>query len=168
MIRKNQNSKKCGISPYGCPRKIFITEPSGIVSAENIFTAARKIIEEYPCVEIVCPEFRNSRLFKIAEDILEERVIIVSWEDGETLKAYIDESYMVVSDDPSVCSYASLIGKPALITLRSQWGNLPLSARLVGTLQEPVYRAMRELLVNSALYYAMGHAGVRSAELSGF
>ena len=155
MIKNSKNSKKCGMSPYGCTRRIFITEPSGISAAENIFTAALKIIEEYPCVEIVCPEFKSNRLFEVAGNILGDRLKIEARVEDAPFEARIDESYMVVSDSPSVCAYAFATGKPTLVTLTSQTGALPLSARLVGTLQEPVFRAMRELLVNSALYYAM-------------
>lgn len=157
---------RCGMSPYGIRRQILITEPRSVRDAENVFSAAAMIVGEYPCVEIVSPNFTNTAVDNVGRDILGGGWRVVECSSDRDLQRLIKVCYTVVSDMRSICELSASIGKPILVTLPDYQGRLPFCARLVGTEVGPVYRGMRELLENDALYYAMENSHIYCRSIS--
>ena len=159
MIKANNNIGRCDLSPYGRPRRIFLSEPRGVYLAESIFYAIYDIVDEYPCVEVISPEFEDPTIKDIKSRILGNRQIVCECKKGTALVEKIRECYFVVSDDIKICRVAFEMQKPTLITLCDLNVPLPPSARLVGNMRGPIYRGMSDLLGNPALYYAMESVG---------
>ena len=128
-----------------------------------IFSAVRKILEEYPDVKALYPIHPTPLISELAGEILGDcqRLRICKPLEVTDFHNFLSECYLALTDSGGIQEEAAALGKPALVvrnTTEREDGLMSGGIRLVGTTEGSVYRGIRELLENRALYYAMSHA----------
>jgi UDP-N-acetylglucosamine 2-epimerase (non-hydrolysing) len=127
------------------------------------FRGIRRIVEELSDVKVLYPVHPNPAVRAIAEEELGGMERIRLSEPLEPLDFHniLAACYLVLTDSGGVQEEAPALGKPVLIlrhTTERPEGLEAGVARLIGTGSESVYRGVRELLCNRALYDTMAHA----------
>lgn len=130
---------------------------------EHIFTAIKRVVDEFPDVKVVYPVHLNPRVQRIANSILgdNDRIRLIKPLDVLDFHNYMDRAYFVMSDSGGVQEEAPSLGKPVLVlrdvTERPE-GVEAGTLKLVGTDAEKVYSEMKELLLDEEEYLAMSKA----------
>ncbi len=141
----------------------------------NIFRAVRKILKEFPDVKLVYPVHANPKVRAVAEELLGdlENARLIEPLDVLGFHNLMNEAYYIVSDSGGVQEEAPSLGKPVLVirnTTERPEGVKAGALKLVGTDEKKVYRNMKALLEDSAIYqkmacvsnpYGDGHASER-------
>ena len=120
---------------------------------EGIFRAVKRIVLEHPEVCVIYPVHKNEKINITAKEVFFScpRVYLT-----ETLSSYdfqnlLNLSYIVLTDSGGVQEEASYLGKPTLVLRNITERKELLSnscAKLVGTDEEGIYSAMKEMLDN--------------------
>lgn len=145
----------------------------------NIFTAIRRVVDEFPDVKVIYPVHKNPLVREAANDILSgcDRVRLIEPLDVLLFHNFIARSYMILTDSGGIQEEAPSLGKPVLVlrdTTERPEGIEAGTLRLCGTDEETVYAEFKRLLTDSALYGAMsrasnpygdGRASVRIADI---
>jgi len=145
----------------------------------NIFTAVRRVVDEFPDVKLIYPVHMNPRVREPANEILAGcgRVKLIEPLDVLLFHNFIARSYMILTDSGGIQEEAPSLGKPVLVlrdTTERPEGIDAGTLRLCGTDEETVYAEFKRLLTDSALYGAMsrasnpygdGRASVRIADI---
>ncbi|MBQ8331954.1 MAG: UDP-N-acetylglucosamine 2-epimerase (non-hydrolyzing) [Clostridia bacterium] len=129
----------------------------------RIFRALRRILSEFEDVKILYSMHPNPAIRSLAWKLLGswERVHLIDPPnvlDFHNLMANCD---WILTDSGGIQEEAPSLHKPVLVLRESTERPEGLEAgctRLVGTGEESVYRGVRELLENPALFYAMSHS----------
>lgn len=130
---------------------------------KGIFRAVQRIAGEYSDVEFIFPVHLNPAVQRHARDLLGNSAAIhlmppLSYSD---LVGVMARSYLVMTDSGGIQEEAPSLGKPVLV-LRSNTerpeGVEAGTARLIGTEEESVYAAAKELLDNASAYQEMARA----------
>ena len=127
---------------------------------KNIFSAVRRILDEYEDVKVIYPVHPSPVVRRLVDDTLgaHPRLLVTEPLSVKDFHNFISRSFIVLTDSGGVQEEAVSIGKPTLVirnTTERQEGILSGGIRLVGTGKWSVYRGIRSLLDNKALYYAM-------------
>lgn len=123
----------------------------------------RRILSEFPDVKVLYPVHPNPAVRRVAEEELgdEERVRLAPPLDTVEFHNILARSFLVLTDSGGIQEEAPGLGKPVLVMRNTTERPEGLEAgvmRLVGTGEGSVYRGVRELLENDALYNVMSHA----------
>lgn len=130
---------------------------------ENIFKAARRIVEEIEDAVIVYPMHKNPKVRDIARQYLSDhdRIELIEPLDVVDFHNFAHQSYLILTDSGGVQEEAPSLGKPVLVlrdTTERPEGVEAGTLKLAGTEEEDVYRLTKELLTDKELYQSMSIA----------
>ena len=142
---------------------------------ENIFKAARRIVEEVEDAVIVYPMHKNPKVRDIARQYLSDhdRIELIEPLEVVDFHNFAHQSFLIMTDSGGVQEEAPSLGKPVLVlrdTTERPEGVDAGTLKLAGTNEEEVYRLTKELLTDEQLYqnmsvaqnpYGDGHASER-------
>lgn len=126
----------------------------------SIFSAVLRILEDFPDVRVVYPVHPSPAVRAVAEEYFSDvpRVLLCEPLDVVDFHRLLSRCYLALTDSGGVQEEAVSLCRPVLVirnTTERQEGVLSGGIRLVGTGEGSVYRGIRALLENRALYYAM-------------
>ncbi|PTF69749.1 non-hydrolyzing UDP-N-acetylglucosamine 2-epimerase [Staphylococcus chromogenes] len=130
---------------------------------ENIFKAARRIVEEVEDAVIVYPMHKNPKVRDIARQYLSDhnRIELIEPLEVVDFHNFAHQSYLILTDSGGVQEEAPSLGKPVLVlrdTTERPEGVEAGTLKLAGTEEEDVYRLTKELLTDKELYQSMSIA----------
>lgn len=129
----------------------------------NIFTAIRRIVDEFEDVKVVYPVHLNPKVQSMAKEVLgeNERIRLIDPLDAIDFHNFMERAYFIMSDSGGVQEEAPSLGKPVLVlrdTTERPEGIAAGTLKLVGTEEEDVYAAAKELLSDPEVYRGMAEA----------
>lgn len=130
---------------------------------ENICHAVKRLVEEYPDVEVVYAVHKNPAVMEPVHRILGQTQGIHLTEplDLKDMHNLMCRSYLVLTDSGGLQEEVPSMGKPVLVlrnvTERPE-GVEAGTLKLVGTNEEVIYSAAKELLDNGTAYEKMARA----------
>ena len=145
----------------------------------RIFSAIRRVVEEFPDVKVIYPVHLNPIVREAADAVFAgcDRVRLIEPLDVVDFHNFLARSYLILTDSGGIQEEAPSLGKPVLVlrdvTERPE-GVKAGTLHVVGTGEDSVYKAFRELLTNEELYdsmsraqnpYGDGHASQRIADI---
>ena len=129
----------------------------------RMLRSIRKIVGEFPDVKVLYPVHPNPAVRRIAEEELGActRVHIIEPLDVIAFHNILAACHLVLTDSGGIQEEAPALGKPVLVMRDTTERPEGLEAgvmRLIGTGEGSVYRGIRELLCNRALYDVMSRS----------
>lgn len=129
----------------------------------NMFRAIRRIIDENPDVKAVYPIHMNPVVRQAAQEELGDcdRIRIIEPLDVLDFHNFMARSYLILTDSGGIQEEAPSLGKPVLVmrdTTERPEGIAAGTLKLVGTDEEVIYNAFKELLTNTEEYDRMSKA----------
>jgi UDP-N-acetylglucosamine 2-epimerase (non-hydrolysing) len=129
----------------------------------HAFRGIRRLVEDETALKVIYPMHANPAVRQIAEEELSgmERIRLIEPLDAMDFHNFLARCKLVVTDSGGIQEEAPALGKPVLILRRTTErpeGIRAGVARLIGTSEDSVYRGIRELLENQALYDTMARA----------
>lgn len=130
---------------------------------ENICRAVKRLVEDYPDVEVVYAVHKNPAVAEPVHAILggHERIHLTDPLDLKDMHNLMSRSYLVLTDSGGLQEEVPSMGKPVLVlrnvTERPE-GVEAGTLKLAGTEEETIYAMAQELLENPAAYEAMAQA----------
>lgn len=126
----------------------------------RIFSAIRRIVNEYEDVKVIYPVHLNPKVQSIAKEVLgdNDNIRLIEPLDVLDFHNFMERSYFIMSDSGGVQEEAPALGKPVLVlrdTTERPEGISAGTLKLVGTNEEDVYNAVKELLSNRTEYEKM-------------
>ena len=130
---------------------------------KHMFSAIKRIINEFPDIKAVYPIHMNPIIRKIAESILSgnERIKIIEPLEVADFHNFLNSSYLILTDSGGIQEEAPSLGKPVLVmrdTTERPEGIEAGTLKLVGTKEKTIYNAFKQLLLDSNEYNRMSHA----------
>lgn len=130
---------------------------------ENIFSAIRKVAEEEKEIAVVFPAHPNPLVRETAKKYFTDIENIKVIEPLEVIDFHniVARSYLVLTDSGGIQEEAPALNIPVLVmrdTTERPEGVLAGTLRLIGTKEESIYNAFKELLQNAELYEKMSKA----------
>lgn len=167
IIQRHQDKRIILLTSH---RRENIGEPM-----ENIFKAARRIVEDIEDVVIVYPMHKNPKVRDIAYKHLSDhdRIELIEPLEVVDFHNFAHQSHLILTDSGGVQEEAPSLGKPVLVlrdTTERPEGVEAGTLKLAGTKEEDVYQYTKALLTDEALYkkmsiaqnpYGDGHASKR-------
>lgn len=145
----------------------------------NICNAVKRIIMEYPDIEVVYPVHMNPAVRETAQEILGEldRVHLIHPLDVEDMHNLMARSFLVMTDSGGLQEEAPACGVPVLV-LRTETERPEAvdagTVKVVGVEEEAIFDNAKTLLTNAEEYekmakavnpYGDGHASERIAKI---
>lgn len=145
----------------------------------NICNAVKRIIMEYPDIEVVYPVHMNPAVRETAQEILGEldRVHLIHPLDVEDMHNLMARSFLVMTDSGGLQEEAPACGVPVLV-LRTETERPEAvdagTVKVVGVEEEAIFENAKTLLSNAEEYekmakavnpYGDGHASERIAKI---
>ena len=145
----------------------------------NICNAVKRIIMEYPDIEVVYPVHMNPAVRETAQEILGEldRVHLIHPLDVEDMHNLMARSFLVMTDSGGLQEEAPACGVPVLV-LRTETERPEAvdagTVKVVGVEEEAFFESAKTLLTNAEEYekmakavnpYGDGHASERIAKI---
>lgn len=130
---------------------------------KHVYQAIRRLIGEFPEVEVIFPVHKNQKVRDIANEELGnvERVHMIEPLDYEPFANLMARSYLVLTDSGGIQEEAPSLGKPVLVLRNTTERPEAVEAgtvKLIGTDSSVIYATASELLRNEAAYEAMSNA----------
>ena len=141
-----------------CHRRENYGEPM-----EQIMTAVRRIVEQYPDVEVVYPVHLSPVVQECARRNLGDldRVHLIEPLDVEQMHNLMARSYCILTDSGGLQEEAPAMGKPVLVLRKETERPEAIEAgtvKLAGVETEDIVRLTRELLEDEEIYQSMAKA----------
>jgi len=141
-----------------CHRRENYGEPM-----ENIFAAARRIVNDFPDVELVYPVHLSPVVQYAASRYLSkvERIHLIDPLDVVEMHRLMAKSYMVMTDSGGLQEEAPALGKPTLVLRKETERPEAVSAgtvELAGIEEENIYTLTAQLLTDKEKYGCMAQA----------
>ena len=130
---------------------------------ENICRSVKRLVQEYPDVEVVYAVHKNPAVVETVNKILgkTERIHLTDPLDLKDMHNLMCRSYLVLTDSGGLQEEVPSMGKPVLVlrnvTERPE-GVEAGTLKLVGTDEDVIYSGAKELLDNKAAYEKMAQA----------
>ena len=130
---------------------------------ENICRAVRRIVADFPDVNVVYPVHLNPAVRQTVNAILGgvDRIHLIEPVDVEDMHNLMDRSYLVMTDSGGLQEEAPSCGVPVLV-LRTETERPEAveagTVKVVGVEEEDIYREAATLLTNSDKYNEMAQA----------
>lgn len=129
----------------------------------HMFRAIRRIIDEHPDIKAIYPIHMNPLVREAAREILgdDDRIRLVEPLDVLDFHNFMAKSYLILTDSGGIQEEAPSLGKPVLVmrdTTERPEGIAAGTLKLVGTDEEVIYSAFKQLLEDKAVYEAMSKA----------
>ena len=133
------------------------------VKMRSIFSAVKRIIEEFDDVQVVYPIHMNPLVRETANEIFGDNDRIKIMEPLEVLDFhnFMNKSYFIMTDSGGIQEEAPSLGKPVLVlrdTTERPEGVTAGTLKLTGVEEESIYNMAKELLLNKSLYQSMSKA----------
>ena len=130
---------------------------------KHMFRAIRRVCDEHPDVKAIYPIHMNPVVRETAKEILggDERIRIIEPLDVLDFHNFLAHSYMILTDSGGIQEEAPSLGKPVLVmrdTTERPEGIAAGTLKLVGTDEETIYKAFKQLLEDSDEYARMSEA----------
>lgn len=130
---------------------------------EHMFRAIRRVCEEHPDVKVIYPIHMNPIVRETASKILggNDRIRIIEPLDVLDFHNFLAHAYMILTDSGGIQEEAPSLGKPVLVmrdTTERPEGIKAGTLKLVGTNDDTIYSAFKQLLEDSQEYQRMSHA----------
>ena len=128
-----------------------------------MFTAIRRIVDEMPDVKVIYPMHMNPVVRDVARECFaqQDRIHMIEPMDVLDFHNLMARSHLILTDSGGIQEEAPALGKPVLVmrdTTERPEGVQAGTLRLIGTEEDNVYAAVRELLTCEQSYQAMAHA----------
>ena len=119
----------------------------------NMFSAIKRIVDETPDIKVIYPIHMNPIVREAANEILgdNDRIRIIEPLEVLDFHNFMAKSYLILTDSGGVQEEAPSLGKPVLVmrdTTERPEGIEAGTLKLVGTDEEVIYSAFKELLEN--------------------
>lgn len=129
----------------------------------NMFSAIKRIVDETPDIKVIYPIHMNPIVREAANEILgdNDRIRIIEPLEVLDFHNFMAKSYLILTDSGGVQEEAPSLGKPVLVmrdTTERPEGIEAGTLKLVGTDEEVIYSAFKELLENEVEYKRMSKA----------
>ncbi|HFU4214539.1 TPA: non-hydrolyzing UDP-N-acetylglucosamine 2-epimerase [Streptococcus suis] len=129
----------------------------------NMFRAIRRVVEENDNVKVIYPIHMNPIVRKIAEEEIGnlKNIRIIEPLEVSMFHNYLAKSYLTLTDSGGIQEEAPALGKPVLVmrdTTERPEGIKAGTLKLVGTEEENIYKAFKELLTNKDVYSKMSNS----------
>lgn len=145
----------------------------------HMFRAIKRVLDEHGDVKAIYPIHMNPVVRKTAEDVFgkDDRIRMIEPLDVVDFHNFMQRSYLILTDSGGVQEEAPSLGKPVLVmrdTTERPEGIETGTLKLVGTDEEKIYHAFKELLESKEEYekmarasnpYGDGYASVRIANV---
>lgn len=145
----------------------------------QMFRAIKRLVDETPDVKVVYPIHMNPVVRDTAKEIFgdDDKFRIIEPLDVLDFHNILARSYLILTDSGGIQEEAPSLGKPVLVmrdTTERPEGIKAGTLKLVGTQEETIYQAFKELLMDPAAYekmskasnpYGDGHACERIADV---
>ena len=130
---------------------------------ESIFTAAKKLIKDFPDTELIFPVHKNPKVSQLADKILADtqRIHLIEPLDYLPFVTLMNKSYLVLTDSGGMQEEAPSLGKPVLVLRETTERPEAVEAgtvKMVGTSGSKIYEEGAELLQNQTAYKKMAQA----------
>ena len=130
---------------------------------ENIFTAVKKIVDEYEDIKVIYPIHMNPVVRETARRILGDcdRVRLIEPLDVLDFHNFIAKSYLILTDSGGIQEEAPSLGKPVLVlrdTTERPEGVKAGTLKIVGTDTNVIYNEFKKLLDDKVEYEKMSKA----------
>ena len=129
----------------------------------KIFRALRRVLTEYPDFKAVYPVHKNPAVRRIAREELSacENLRMIEPLDVVECHNIMARSFLILTDSGGIQEEASSLGKPVLVmrdTTERPEGVRAGTLRLVGTNENDIFAAFREIAENERLYRLMAES----------
>lgn len=129
----------------------------------HMFSAIKRIIEEYSDIKVIYPIHKNPKVRKTAQEILAgvDRIRLIEPLDVIDFHNFMARSYIILTDSGGIQEEAPSLGKPVLVmrdTTERPEGIEAGTLKLVGTEEETIYHEIKKLITDNALYQTMSKA----------
>ena len=129
----------------------------------HVYQALKRIVTEFPDVEVVFPVHRNPKVREVVESVLGHlpRVHLTDPLDYEPFVNLMARSTLILTDSGGIQEEAPSLGKPVLVLRDTTERPEAIGAgtvRLIGTAEETVYVQTKALLSDPEQYRAMSEA----------
>lgn len=130
---------------------------------KHMFRAIRRIMDEHPDLKAIYPIHMNPVVRKTADEILggEDRIRIIEPLDVLDFHNFMARSHLILTDSGGIQEEAPALGKPVLVmrdTTERPEGIAAGTLRLVGTDEQVIYDAFKELIEDQQAYDKMHKA----------
>lgn len=130
---------------------------------ENMFTAIKKVVDEYDDVKVIYPIHKNPVVRETANKIFgnDEKVKLIEPLEVLDFHNFLAKSYLILTDSGGIQEEAPSLGKPVLVmrdTTERPEGIKAGTLKLVGTDTKIIYNNMKLLLDNQEEYNKMSKA----------
>lgn len=130
---------------------------------ENICRAVKRIVTDYPDVEVVYPVHMNPAVRNTVNEILGgmERVKLIEPVNADELHNAIQRGFMVLTDSGGLQEEAPSLGKPVLVLRNETERPEAIEAgtvKIAGVKEDDIYNMTAELLDNPDAYHQMAKA----------
>jgi UDP-N-acetylglucosamine 2-epimerase (non-hydrolysing) len=130
---------------------------------EHIFSAIKRIVDEFPDVKVLYPIHLNPRVRQVANKVFKncDRVRLIEPLEVFDFHNFQNKAYMILTDSGGIQEEAPSLGKPVLVlrdTTERPEGIKAGTLKLVGTDEEKIYEETKKLLTDSNAYNEMAHA----------
>lgn len=129
----------------------------------DIFTAVRRIAEEYPNFRVVFPMHKNPVVRDIAHEIFDgqNNITLIEPLEYQPFAKLMGLSYMILTDSGGIQEEAPGLGKPVVV-LRTETERPEAvkagTVKIGGVSTEPLYKMIKELIDNPEEYSKMAKA----------
>ncbi|MBE5667574.1 UDP-N-acetylglucosamine 2-epimerase (non-hydrolyzing) [Staphylococcus sp. SS251] len=130
---------------------------------ENIFKAVKRLVDENTDLALVYPMHKNPQVRKVAQKILgnHERIELIEPLDVLDFHNFAKQAYFILTDSGGIQEEAPSFNKPVLVlrnvTERPE-GVEAGTLKVVGTNEEYVYQATKQLINDNRMYHQMSEA----------
>ncbi len=129
----------------------------------HIFTAIRRIVDEFPDIKVIYPIHLNPLVREAADEIFKgcDRIRLIEPLDVLDFHNFLARSYLILTDSGGIQEEAPSLGKPVLVlrdTTERPEGIAAGTLKLAGVDEETIYREFKLLLTDKEVYNAMSHA----------
>ncbi len=130
---------------------------------KNICRAVKRIVEDFPEVEVVYPVHMNPAVREVAYSILGDmdRVKLIEPVNADELHNAISRGYMVMTDSGGLQEEAPSLGKPVLVMRNETERPEAVDAgtvKIAGVDENIIYNLAKELITDESAYNKMAKA----------
>lgn len=130
---------------------------------KNIFSAIKRIVEEFDDVQVIYPIHLNPLVRDIANNVFgnNEKIHLVEPLDVLDFHNFLNKAYIIMTDSGGIQEEAPSLGKPVLVlrdTTERPEGIEAGTLKLAGVNEETIYKMTKELLTNKDIYESMAKA----------
>ncbi|BBD94459.1 UDP-N-acetylglucosamine=2-epimerase [Staphylococcus caprae] len=155
IIDKHRNKKFILLTAH---RRENIGQPM-----KNVFKAVKRLIEDYDDLALVYPVHMNPKVRELAETYLgnHERIELIEPLDVVDFHNFAKHAYLIMTDSGGIQEEAPSLHKPVLVlreTTERPEGVEAGTLKVVGTDEQQVYNATKQLLDSDIVYNKMSHA----------